>query len=510
MASVNKIDEYRRKSSTESINAQYGVPPKNVIINATTANAIQKDFEQGNVELSSGQERYLDSQVDYDNIEYTDEERNNIGKNQLDTDFKDKNSVLGSTANAVGSAAGSAAVVGVAKVESGNVIQNSIDDAVKRGTKQGTPPAEGNPPAEGTPPAEGEAPSGGDTGAEGQGADGAKLSEEKAEKSSKIPFAALIAGAVSLAGGVMGLMAANTFDEQFNARISQLNSSEDTNSIIQQYTDVMSSDMDAMGEESITYTELLEQQTQADIDMIAEIGMLQAQIAVYQAQGNSEKVAELTEKINQLKEEGESGSLNEDIDGIRENLETYTANAAEADGLKTSGDSVAEFLGDGKQMGILGTVQTALLTVAALLAVKGSINAIKAAAKAPTLLKAFAAACAIAGAAMMLAGNAMLIVAAGKMLGKTKDEFDCASAGGKMEENLATLGENIESQQSYTDTAEGNYTEEATKAAEATSKTQEGVDNANKNLPKPAPAPTSAAGNGGDTNLLDEPEPAVA
>ena len=106
---------------------------------------------------------------------------------------------------------------------------------------------------------------------------------------------------------------------------------------------------------------------------------------------------------------------------------------------------------------------------------------------------------------MMVAGNVMVLAAAVKMGSKAKDEFACADAGSEMQDNVNNLLGNVEQQGGFTESTGAEYTEIATKNAETTQKTQEGVDKANQNNPVVAPKPT---GNG-EGNKQDEDKPPV-
>ena len=79
----------QKDSSTQG----FAVAGDEKVITKQNANTIKKDVDQGNTEdLDNGQERCLERYVDYDNIEYTEEENKNVGRNQIDTKGADKNS----------------------------------------------------------------------------------------------------------------------------------------------------------------------------------------------------------------------------------------------------------------------------------------------------------------------------------------------------------------------------------------------------------------------------------
>lgn len=430
MAGVKPV-EYKKDSSTTG----FAIAGDQKQITKDNAVTIEKDVKQGNTnDLDNAQSKYLESQIeDVDNIEYSDDERKNVGKNQINTDDTENSSA----GNAVGSMGGMAALAGL------------------------------------------------------QGYLGTLLAATNG-------WTAPIIGAAYIAEGVLTQQLVKAFDDQYESRMKQLNAKDDTNQTIQSYYDQMAADMDTMTEDAATYADLSEQKVTADVDRITQIGALQAQIAVYQAQGDDEKVAEIQAQIAELTKEGEADGTGGKIDELQQGLETYSGNNAEAVGVADSGATVAEFLGDGQQMGVLAKVSAAILTVGAL---TGAIIAAKGIAKSGIFSKIPA----MIGAAICLGGMALYISAASQMNKKGSNEMDCADAGSEMQEYVNNLLGNVSSQAGFTESTGAEYTEIATKNAETTQKTQEGVDKANQNNPVVAPKPT---GNG-EGNKQDEEKPPV-
>lgn len=432
MAGVKPV-EYKKDSST----AGFAVAGDQKQITKDNAVTIEKDVKQGNTnDLDNAQSKYLESQIeDEDNIDYTDDERKNVGNNQINTDDTENSSA----GNAVGSMSGMVALAGL------------------------------------------------------QGYLGTLLAATNG-------WTAPIIGAAYIAEGVLTQQLVKAFDDQYESRMKQLNAKDDTNQTIQSYIDQMTSDMDTMTEDAATYADLSEQKVTADVDRITQIGALQAQIAVYQAQGNDEKVAELQAQIAELTKEGEADETGGKIDELQKGLETYSGNNAEASGVADSGATVAEFLGDGQLMGVLAKVSAAILTIGAL---TGAIIAAKGIAKSGVWSKIPA----MIGAAMCLGGMALYVSAASQMNKKGSNEMDCADAGSEMQEYVNNLLGNVSSQAGFTESTGAEYTEITTKNAETTKKTQEGVDKANKNNPVVVP---KTNGNGeGDKPDEDKP-PVVA
>lgn len=437
MAGVKPV-EYKKDSSTTG----FAVAGDQKQITKDNAVTIEKDVKQGNTnDLDNAQSKYLESQIeDVDNIEYSDDERKNVGKNQINTDDTENSNALQTAGTVAGSAASGAGFL--------------FASALLGYCNEHTP----------------------------------------LMNTIVAPFI----GGVFLASGGIAIASAISFDDQYGSRMSQLDAAGDNNNTIQSYYDQMTSDMDTMTEDAATYADLSEQKVTADVDRITQIGALQAQIAVYESQGNTEKVAELQAQIAELTKEGEADETGGKIDELKQGIETYSGNNAEALGVADSGDTVAEFLGDGNQMGTFATINSVMLGGCAL---AGGIMA----GKAWRLVTFFTSWMAALGSALCIAGVALYATAAVKMGGKAKDEFKCADAGSEMQDNVNNLRSNVEQQGGFTESTSAEYTEIATKNAETTKKTQEGVDKANKNTPV-APKPVVTNGEG---NNPDEEKPPV-
>lgn len=460
MAGVKPV-EYIKDSST----AGFAVAGDQKPITDNNANTIKKDVDQGNTQkLDDGQTKLLGSKVDEDTIDYSNDEMKNVGKNQIDTKDTESSDAGGATLDTAASAGTT-----VAAAASATLGKAFLSAALKNSA------------------------------------------------TSEIPFAAVLAGGVDLAIGALAIVAANSFDDQYGSRMSQMNTAGDTNQTIQNYYDLMTSDMDTMVEDAEKYKDLSDSKLTGDVDRITQIGALQAQISVYESQGNQEKVAELQAQITELTQEGEEDPTGAMLGDLEKGLETYSGNSAEASGVAESGDVVSDFLKQGTTMGILATINSALLlTTGIIMAVNHTVSATKAALKVPGIWSKFAAiAIGIAGCVMMVAGNVMVLAAALKMGNRAKDEFKCADAGSEMQDNINNLRSNVEQQTGFTETTGAEYTTITTENAETTQKVKEGVDKANKNNP-PQPAgsnpttPTNGNGNGEKPKEPTAPEGAAA
>ena len=438
MAGVKPV-EYIKDSSTTG----FAVAGDQKPITDNNANTIKKDVDQGNTEkLDSGQTKLLESKVDEDTIDYSNDEMKNVGKNQIDTDDTEKTKGGEKAAALGGSVAASAGVL---------FAPSLVMPITSLFSKCSTSAQD------------------------------------------------LIVSGISLIAGGVALTTASSFDSVLSARNSAKDASGDTNQTIQNYFDLMTSDMDTMVEDAEKYKDLSDSKLASDIERMTQIGVLQGQIASLQEQGNLEKVAELQAQLDELTQEGEQDPTGAMLGELEKGLETYSGNSAEASGVAESGDVVADFLKQGTTMGVYGTINSAALLV-------GTIQTSLAAAKAIAHIKwPWDAPLAFLASAMYIAAAALFIAANTKMVLKTKDEFQCADAGSEMQEYVANLRSNVEQQTGFTETTGAGYITITTENAETTKKVQEGIDKANKNNPT-QPVDNNGNGNGNGNGDGEKPK----
>ena len=431
--------EYVKDSSTQG----FASAGDQKTITSTNANTIQKDVDQGNTkDLDVSQQKYLDSKVDYDTLDYSDEEMEKVGENQIDTEGEDGEELenkdgKGGAVAAV--AAASTAIAGAATAITLSAMGKTFDGFTSLG----------------------------------------------------LSGVALGLGATNLA-----LSLPNVFDSNLGERENQTNNAANNNTIIQNYTDTLSSDMEMMLEDSKMYSELSAGLTQAQVDTITQIGALEAEMQVYQSQGNTAKVAELKAQIEALKQgsEEENKGPQEEMDGLKENIETYTGNNAEASGVKASGDTVSAFLKEGDSMKKMAIACGSLQAVAALACASTIVF--------PKIWAAFAPVDGVAATiatVMFVAAGLSFSTASGMMFKNADKEGAAVDAGDEMAGYLASLQENIDGQAGFTETTSGVYTETDTAATETVAENQEAADEANGN------GPQGANGNGGNKPKPEEP-----
>ena len=434
MAGVNPV-EYIKDSST----AGFAVAGEQKPITDDNANTIKKDVDQGNTKkLDSGQTKFLEGRVDEDTIDYSNDEMKNVGKNQIDTEGTENSNDLKTAGTMAGSAVSGA----------GFLFASTMLICCKN------------------------------------------------FESLMNTFFAPLMGGIFLASGVTAIASAKAFDDQYGNRMSQMNTAGDTNQTIQNYYDLMNSDMDTMVEDAEKYKDLSDTKLTGDVDRITQIGALQAQLSVYESQGNQEKVAELQAQLDELTQEGEQDPTGAMLGDLEKGLETYSANSAEASGVLESGQTVAEFLQQGNKLKVLAAINSTLLGLCGLYCISAVVGMF------PKLAPFFPDLGGnLAAKIMMGAAGAAFAVASYQMGATAKAEGDAGDAGDKMQEYVNNLRSNVEQQTGFTESTGAEYTTITTENAETTQKVQEGVDKANKNNPtQPVGSnpttPTNGNGNG--------------
>lgn len=394
-------------------------------ITSDNANTIKKDADLGNTkDLDNFQSNFLENRVDYDTLDYSEEEMGKVGEQQIDTEGEDGESleekdqkggaVAATAVSATSAAAGASAAIAAAT--------------------------------------------------------GANIADG---------FTALVLGIATslLSGTTLALSFPSTFDPNLGERKNQTNTAGDNNTIIQQYIDTLSSDTGAMEEDMASYTALSEMQTNAQVETITELGALQAELQVYQSQGNSSKVAELKAQMEEIKKtsEEENKEPQEEMNGLKENIETYTGNNAEATGVKASGDTVSEFLKAGEPMGKMAKASSYMSAIAGLACI--------AVTPFPKIWAAFIPVdgpASVAAKVLFVAAGLSFGVAAKNFNSRSSEESAAADAGEEMAGNLATLQENIDGQADYTESTSSSYSESDATATETIAENQEAANNANK------------------------------
>lgn len=467
--------EYKHKSSTEGF-ADVG-DKKN--INSADANIIYKDEKQGFVDLDKAQETYLGNFVETDKVTYSKEENNNIGKTQIDTSNTGKtngwNATGTSAGTVVGGVVGSLAVkAGASKIGSEVSTQVASKVATETAAKSGAEAAK-----------EGASEAAKATAASDSKA--AQAAQAKATEAAKHPFAPVIAGGISLATSLLSLQSANKFDDKYNDRMNANGSAETTNSTMQNAVDQMTGDQEAMGQESADYENMASDSQANALVAVGQKAALQIQYQQLVAQGDNQGAQNILKQIQDLEKSQAEDPNKDKMQACKDNIAQYQQNSEVASGVADSGQSVSDFLKDGKTMGLVGRIMAGIDAIIMVITAAGAIKSIASIVKAPTLLKGLAGICAAAGAALFVASTAVMTTATLKINSKASDEYKCADAGDNMQTNIDNLRAGITTQSSSTDATSTGYVATDTKDAAVLQKTKE---NADKGVAKATGKPT--------------------
>ena len=452
--------EYVQNSSQ----AGFAVAGESKQITDDNAKIIKKDATLKYTKtLDNNQQTYLDKAVDSDDIEYTSAEQRKIGQNQINTDGSSNESSSGSTGWSTTGSVASAAGGGGAFIH-GNAFGFDIT------TPGGTSPAPGAPdamPSKATPDAGSTAPKpadnpGGGGGGETSGGGDAKAvqkSGQDTEKQASIPWMALVAGAIALAGGALALVSANKFDNQLGKRNEFKDQSKTINDTIQKFYDTLSADMNSMSENVQTYEDLSNSKVETFEISMNEITVLTCEMQEAELNGDTKKAQEKKQRIEELKQTQTDDSLESECQSLRDGMEEYNTHYNESLGVADSATQVANFLKQGEKMAKLAKVQLVFLAIGAALMLYGTIRAIIAAAKVPWPGNIPAFIVAAAGAAMMVGACAMVGISITRMSKKLKQENECNTKGIEMATKVTELQTNAQSQIDTNGTTVGLFDE---------------------------------------------------
>lgn len=333
--------------------------------------------------------------------------------------------------------------------------------------------------------------------------------------------------------GMVGISEALMFDDEFVNRMETLGASNEYDQSLEESLGTINEDLEKMNEEleaaadEATETEEGTEGTEGT-EGADELTSLYEQLESAQANGDQALVEELLAQIQELE-----GSAGEEKAAINEEYIENNTNAHElADYTKVEADKLAE----GKELGIMGAVNTAQLGaasalsfvssgVAAGIAAKrtafGSYYAAAAAAASSSLFGSFmapiftaisvaeysAAAEASITATEATTAGGMLAGAAGLMAGKTAAEFVAGSKGNELKSSLAELDEaltihdefvgNVQADEE-TSTEEESSTETGEASGDATG--GEGGTVAVASAPSASPTVASSGGSSGSSS----------
>ncbi|MBR3889369.1 hypothetical protein IKJ53_02525, partial [bacterium] len=292
-------------------------------------------------------------------------------------------------------------------------------------------------------------------------AKGAVENAEDGEKATISVWSAIWTSAIVAVGAIASILLANNFDNAFKERTAARDSAGDTNTTMDGYADALGGTMEMMAEDEKLYQEQREQVTLARNEQTSRAAELQMQIDTADAMGDTAGAEKAKAELQQL-QQTDNSAMEEDLAETQGAIAEYGAMAAEAEGVKGSGQSVTNFLKEGKGMGVMAAINGGLLAIAAIICGLAAIKSVGAA-KMPFELPVGIAAAVVYGVAAAGMG-----VAGGIMLKKAGDEFKCSQAGEEMDPHIKDLNDMINAQKERTEVTSQVFTDadEAGKGAE--------------------------------------------
>lgn len=298
------------------------------------------------------------------------------------------------------------------------------------------------------------------------------------------------------------LLLVKAFDNAYKERTAARDASDQTNTTLDNYNDGLANSMEMMNEDIELYGEQQDKLTTTVNTQVSQGADLQMQYDAAVAMGDTNGAQALKEQMKTLSEQDNS-QLEDELAETGEGIEEYRAMNAESIGCAESGQSVSDFLKEGTTMGALGVVNSIVLTLGA------AVMGFTAAGTFPKLAPFFPdLPLTLTGKVVFGIAAALFAKSAKQMMDKSKAEFECASAGGDMQEHVNSLNEMISQQDQYTTETEGAFAESDEAAAESQAEAEEAAGDAvsgnreglsskpkddKEDKPKPAPAPTGAA-----------------
>lgn len=278
-------------------------------------------------------------------------------------------------------------------------------------------------------------------------------------------FSALAASIIAVACAAITFGLSFAFDAgNLSNRNEHSQNAANDNETMDTYTDALTSSMDMMNEDVEHYKETQDTLTTTVNTQVSQGADLQMQYDAAVAMGDTNGAQSLKEQMKVLSETDNS-QLEDDLAETGEGIEEYRSMNAEALGCAESGQTVSDFLKDGKPQGVLAMVNGALCTVGALAAgiaaVLGAIPKIWILGV-PTDLP-----CGLSAAVFWGTVSVMMGGAATNFFKKGNQEFECASNGEEMQTHVDTLNDMAAQQTTYTDDTEGQFAESDEAAAES-------------------------------------------
>jgi len=324
-----------------------------------------------------------------------------------------------------------------------------------------------------------------------------------AAKAANNGFHSLASAIPSAAAATAALVMSYFFDTSLDDRKARRDESDQTNSTIDSYSSALTDTMDQMNEDMDTYQQQSDEYTLAVNENTSTAATLQVDLADAQAAGDTARVKSIKEQMAQL-DKADMSDQKEGLDETKSKLEEYKTANDESIGVKDAGSTVSEFLKDGKGMGALATVNATMAAATTiLLGIAAAVGAIP---KIWALSVPVDEGAAIASAVLWSAAVLEMGMVTTKMISTAKDEFECGSAGGEMQDHVKTLDDMITQQSDYIGTTGETFDATDEASEESQSEAQEAAGKAvdKGTAPKkkkkddeddtPAGSPTAAGG----------------
>lgn len=295
-------------------------------------------------------------------------------------------------------------------------------------------------------------------------------------------FGALAGGIAVVAIAASTKLIANKFDAGYKDRTGACDRANDTNATIDGYTNALIDTMDMMNDDMDLYQQQSEEYTLTVNTNTSQMASLQVDLAAAQAAGDKAGVENIKNQMKQIEGMDLSGQTDE-MDETKGRLDEYNAANSESQGVSEAGQSVSDFLKEGTGLGVMATVNAAILTVATAMCGLASLMAF------PKLLPFFPDKVpATMGKIMYGLAGAGFAWGVASFSGKAKKEFECGSAGGDMEDRVGALNDMIGQQAGYVEST----TETFDAADEASTESQgEAKEKANKAVQTKGALPTT-------------------
>ncbi len=282
--------------------------------------------------------------------------------------------------------------------------------------------------------------------------------------------AMIVAFAVAAIASVTTLGLAIGFDNQLDDRNNHSDNAGNDNQTLDGYSDNLVNTMDMMNEDVETYKDQQNNLTKTVNTQTSQMADLQMQYDAAVAMGDTQGAQKIKEQMLALKNQDNSG-LEDELAETGGAIEEYRAMNAEAAGCAESGQTVSDFLKEGKAKGTMANINGALCMVGALASgVAAALSAV------PKIIIFGAPIDLISGLAASIAWGALGAVmgtASGIFFKKGSQENECGDNGDEMQGHVNNLNEMITQQDVYITDTEGTFEESDEEAAESKSEASE-------------------------------------